>query len=165
VTAAVEIAEVGAERLDDLAPLYAALHEFHRGVSAVPLTEPLARAWAARRATYAGHLGGGRALVHLATRDGRPVGYAFTILHEAGDDTFPLAPGYAELYTLSVAADARGGGVGSALLDALDAALDARGVTSLVVAVMAANADAIRLYERRGLVAGEVLMYRVGRPA
>jgi hypothetical protein len=27
---------------------------------------------------------------------------------------------------------------------------------------MAANADAIRLYERRGLVAGEVLLYRLG---
>jgi ribosomal protein S18 acetylase RimI-like enzyme len=162
---AVEIAEVGVERLDELAPLYAALHEFHRGVSAVPLTEPLARAWAARRATYAEHLDAGRALVHLATLGGRPVGYAFTILHEAGDDTFPLAPGYAELYTLSVAAAARGRGVGSALLDAVDAALADRGVTSLVVAVMAANVDAIRLYERRGLVPGEVLLYRLGRPS
>jgi ribosomal protein S18 acetylase RimI-like enzyme len=164
VTAAVQIAEVGRDRLDDLEPLYAALHVSHRDVSAVTLTEPLSRAWAARRATYAEHLDAGRALVHVASRDGRPVGYAFTILHAAGDDTFPLAPGYAELYTLAVLPEARGRGIGTQLLDAVDAALDARGVASLVVAVMAANADAIRLYERRGLVAGEVLMYRL-RPA
>jgi ribosomal protein S18 acetylase RimI-like enzyme len=162
VTPPLVIDEVGRERLGDLEPLYAALHEFHRGVSAVPLTEPLARAWAARRATYEEHLGAGRAIVHVASLRGRPVGYAFTILHAAGDDTFPLAPGYAELYTLAVVPEARGGGIGSALLDAVDAALEVRGVTSLVVAVMAANADAIRLYERRGLVAGEVLLYRLG---
>jgi ribosomal protein S18 acetylase RimI-like enzyme len=158
------IATAGRERLDDLEPLYAALHAHHREVSAVPLTEPIPRAFAARRATYAEHLDAGRALLHLATVDGRDVGYAFTIVHESGDDTFPLAPRHAELYTLAVLPEARGRGVGTQLLDAVDAALDERGIGSLVVAVMADNAAAIRLYERRGLVPGELVLYRLRPP-
>lgn len=161
----VRVERAGRERLDDLEPLYGALHEHDRDGSPLPLTEPAARAWAARRATYEGHFDAGRALLHLAVgARGRPLGYAFTIVHEAGDDTFPLAPCYAELYSLVVLREARGAGIGTRLLDAVDAALDERGVRSLVVAAMVGNAAAIRLYERRGLVPVEVVMYRL-RPA
>jgi ribosomal protein S18 acetylase RimI-like enzyme len=49
------------------------------------------------------------------------------------------------------------------LLDAVDAELDARRVPHLTVAVMADNEAAIRLYRRRGLLPGELVMYRLGR--
>jgi ribosomal protein S18 acetylase RimI-like enzyme len=45
-------------------------------------------------------------------------------------------------------------------MDAVDELIAGLDVAALQVAVMADNADAIRLYERRGLVAGEILMYR-----
>ena len=100
-------------------------------------------------------------MLHLALQADRLVGYAFTVLHDGTDDTFQLAPRYAELYTLAVAPDARGGGIGTALLDAVDATLDELGITSLTVAVMTDNEAAIRLYRRRGLVPAELILMRV----
>ena len=163
MSGATEIVRVGAERVGDLRSLFLALHDHHRGVSEIPLTEPDDRAWSARAATYAGFFGDGSAILHLALRDGVAVGYAFTVVHDGTDDTFELAPRYAELYTLAVATEARGVGIGNQLLDALDATLDELGVESLTVAVMARNEAAIRLYRRRGLVPGELILYRIGR--
>ncbi|MGH2843136.1 MAG: GNAT family N-acetyltransferase [Solirubrobacteraceae bacterium] len=157
-----QISPGSVEEIPLLAHVFLSLHEHHRRVSAVAVTEPDERAWSARVTTYTQHLAHGRALLHLAQRGGRCLGYAFTILHPGSDDTFPLGAGYAELYTLAVLADERGSGIGSALLDALDAALDQRQITSLTVAVMCANAAAIRLYRRRGLVPAELIMYRIG---
>jgi ribosomal protein S18 acetylase RimI-like enzyme len=161
VSGDVEIVRAGVERLEDLRPLFLALHDHHRAVSEIPLTEPDDRAWAARLATYTGHFHQERAILHLAVRAGDVVGYAFTVLHDGTDDTFELAPRYAELYTLAVAPEARGDGIGTALLDAVDATLDDLGVGSLTVAVMTANDAAIRLYRRRGLVPGELVLYRL----
>ena len=93
------------------------------------------------------------------------MGYAFTVLHPGCDDTFPLGAGYAELYTLAVLRESRGLGIGTALLDAVDAALADAAIPNLTVAVMAQNDAAIRLYLRRGLVAGELTMYRIGAGA
>ena len=57
----------------------------------------------------------------------------------------------------------RGAGVGTALLDAVDrGARRARDVADLQVAVMAGNADALRLYERRGLRPAELVLFRFG---
>jgi ribosomal protein S18 acetylase RimI-like enzyme len=161
MTGDLEIVRAGSERIDDLRPLFLALHDHHRGVSAIPLTEPDDRAWAERVATYQGHFRDDHAVLHLAVRAGRVVGYAFTVLHDGTDDTFELAPRYAELYTLAVASDVRGGGIGTALLDAVDVTLHELGITSLTVAVMAANEAAIRLYRRRGLVPAELILMRV----
>ncbi len=78
------------------------------------------------------------------------------------DDTFPLGAGYGELYTLAVLPQSRGSGVGTALPDAVDAALADRAITNLTVALMAQNEAAIRLYRWRGLTPGELIMYRIG---
>lgn len=98
----------------------------------------------------------------VARRDGRCVGYAFIVLYRGSDDTFPLGAGYAELYTLAVLPEWRGSGIGTALLDAVDVALADRAIPNLTVAVMSENEAAIRLYRRRGLIPGEVIMYRMG---
>jgi ribosomal protein S18 acetylase RimI-like enzyme len=143
---------------------FLSMHEHHRSVSRVALTEPDERAWTARVSTYEEYFAQSRALLHMARLDGRCVGYAFTVLHPGSDDTFPLGAGYAELYTLAVLAELRRSGIGSALLNAVDAALADRAIPNLTVAVMAHNEAAIRLYRRRGLIAGELLMYRIGRP-
>ena len=156
------ISRAGADRLDDLRALFLALHEHHRRVTPrpIPLIASDDAAWAARREGYAQYLADGSGFLHVADRGGMAVGYAFTVLRDATDDTFPLAPRYAELYTLSVAPEARGSGIGSQLLDAVDELIAGLDVSALQVAVMADNEDAIRLYGRRGLVTGEILMYR-----
>ncbi len=157
----VTVAQCGADGVDDLRPLFLALHRHHRSVSDLPLVAD-DEAWRARRATYLAWFAEGRALLFVARAGETPVGYALLVWHEGADDTFPLAPRYAELYTLSVAEQARGAGVGTRLLDAVDEALAEAGDPPLAIAVMAGNADALRFYARRGLVPGEVLLYRFG---
>lgn len=156
------ISRAGAERLDDLRPLFGALHEHHRHVTPrpIPVVADDDAAWAARRASYLEMLEDGSGMLHVADDGDAAVGYAFTALRDATDDTFPLAPRYAELYTLSVAPDRRGAGIGSQLMDAVDDEIAGLGVSALQIAVMADNDDAIRLYQRRGLTVGEVLLYR-----
>jgi ribosomal protein S18 acetylase RimI-like enzyme len=58
----------------------------------------------------------------------------------------------AELATLAVLPEVRGQGVGSALLDAVEARLRDLGIHDMVIAVVTSNRDAMRLYERRGAV-------------
>ena len=158
------VAPAGVEAVDDLRPLFLALHRHHRSLVELPLVAD-DEAWRARRATYLEWFDEGRALLFVARAQDTPVGYALVVWHEGADDTFPLAPRYAELYTLSVAEEVRGAGVGGRLLDAVDDALADEGEPALVIAVMAGNADALRFYARRGVVPGEVLLYRFPRRA
>jgi ribosomal protein S18 acetylase RimI-like enzyme len=155
----VTVARVGVESIDDLRLLFLALHRHHRSVTDLPLVAE-DEAWLARRATYLAWFAEGRALLLVASAGRTLVGYALIVWHEGTDDTFPLAPRYAELYTLSVAEQARGAGIGGRLLDAVDEALAGEGDPPLVIAVMAGNSDALRFYDRRGLVPGELLLYR-----
>jgi ribosomal protein S18 acetylase RimI-like enzyme len=158
----IEIAAAGAERIDELEPLWLALHRHHRAVSAAPVVEDDDASWARRRAWYLEMLAGGEDVVLIAERDGRAVGYAFLHMHHGPDDTWPVGERWGEVVSLSVSPEERGAGVGTALLDAVDAELAARGVADLRVAVMAGNAAALRLYERRGLRPAELVLFRFG---
>jgi ribosomal protein S18 acetylase RimI-like enzyme len=149
--------------LEALEALWIALHHHHRTV--VPSTAMLVAddsvSWSRRRALYRGWMASGDALVLVARRGGAPVGYAVAHLLDGPDDTFAVGGRYAELYSLSVAPEARGGGVGTALMDALDAGLAELGIADLSVGVMAGNEDALRFYRRRGLVPVELVLWRV----
>ena len=162
VRTGVEINTGSVRDIPELRAAFLSFHQHHRALSRIALTEPDERAWTARVSTYEEYFADGRALLHLARLDGRCVGYAFTVLHPGSDDTFPLGAGYGELYTLAVLPEARGSGIGTALLDAVDAALADRAIQNLTVAVMTQNEPAIRLYRRRGLIPGELIMYRIG---
>jgi ribosomal protein S18 acetylase RimI-like enzyme len=162
--AACDISTGSVQDIPQLRTAFVSLHDHHRRLSTIALTEPDERAWTARVSTYKQYFDEERALLHLARADGDCVG-AFTVLHPGSDDTFPLAAGYAELYTLAVLPQSRGSGVGAALLDAVDEALADRAITNLTVAVMAQNEAAIRLCRRRGLIPGELIMYRIGPQA
>ena len=158
----VAIVRAGAERVDELEPLWLALHHHHREVAAQPVVADDAASWARRRAWYLEMLAGGEDVLLIAERDGRPVGYGFLHLHHGPDDTWPVDGRWGELVSLSVAFEERGAGVGTKLLDAVDAELEARGVRDLQVAVMAGNAEALRLYQRRGLRPAELVLFRFG---
>jgi ribosomal protein S18 acetylase RimI-like enzyme len=56
----------------------------------------------------------------------------------------------ARLYSIAVAAGARGSGIGAALVGAAEAAGARRGATRMRLEVRADNAGAVRLYERQG---------------
>jgi ribosomal protein S18 acetylase RimI-like enzyme len=63
---------------------------------------------------------------------------------------FPIrSPSFA---TLVVLPTHRGQHIGSALIDAAECRLRELGVEDMVIGVVATNADALRLYERRGAV-------------
>jgi GNAT superfamily N-acetyltransferase len=145
------------ERFEDLAPLWRVLYEHHCAL-APHLRDrevPFERAWETRRGLDREWL---RAEPHsfvLAAQDaGRLIGYAFVRVRSghgvaaAWSASHPLA----ELVTLVVVPDARGRGVGSMLLDAVEARLRELGVEDMAIAVLTTNAHAARLYERRGAV-------------
>jgi ribosomal protein S18 acetylase RimI-like enzyme len=160
------ITRAGAEALDRLRPLWLALHHHHQRVGGErlgPYVDDDA-SWRARRTLYTGFLAeGGFAL--LAEEDGDLVGYAMVAIKTSTetelDDTWVSGARVGEIETLVVSPAARGGGVGSALLDAIDAELAAAGIEDVLIAAFVTNVDAIRLYERRGFRPASLYMIRL----
>jgi ribosomal protein S18 acetylase RimI-like enzyme len=156
------VAFAGAERVDEVRGMWLALHQHERGVAAsIPFTDD-ARSWRRRRALYVRSLEREEGFLAFTRNGSRVVGYAFVLLEEGSDDTFRLGERFAELYSLSVARECRGRGIGTWLLDFVDAELASRGIRDLRVAVMVGNSGAQRLYERRGLQPAETILYRFG---
>jgi ribosomal protein S18 acetylase RimI-like enzyme len=155
------IALAGPERIDELGPLWLQLHHHHERVSRVqPFVDDEA-SWAARRRGYVDILAHGGFIVVAEAEDGL-VGYALVKIHDDGpDDSWAIEDRFGEVWTLVVDERARGRGIGSALLDAVDEELAHRGIHDLMIGVMEGNDDARRLYERRGLVPGWMQLYRV----
>jgi ribosomal protein S18 acetylase RimI-like enzyme len=161
-SAPVAISEIGIARLHEVRDLWLALHRYHQEIGSQPLVADEDAAWARRRALYGEWLNDGEALVLLAERDATPVAYAVVHWQNGPDDTFPLGTRWAEIYSLAVAPAARGQGIGSLLLDAIDTRLTALGISDISVAAMVENEAALRLYQRRGFVPREVVLYRFG---
>jgi GNAT superfamily N-acetyltransferase len=101
------------------------------------------RAW---RDWAAGRWRGGTAVVFAGfAGDGTPVGTATGAEYEA-------EPSVAHVYAMWVAPDARGAGVGRALLEAVSGWARARGCHRLVLAVTESNETARRFYGAFGFV-------------
>jgi ribosomal protein S18 acetylase RimI-like enzyme len=160
------IARAGAEALERLAPLWLVLHHHHQAVGGEALGPYVDddASWRARRELYEGFLARGGFLL-LAERDGELIGYATVAISPVAEtlmpDTWRTGDRVAEIETLCVAADARGAGVGSALLDRIDAELEAEGVRDVLIGALVTNTDAIRLYERRGFRPAWLYMLRL----
>jgi ribosomal protein S18 acetylase RimI-like enzyme len=141
-------------RLDEVAPLWKAMVEHHRELTAgqLPVRSP-DEAWRRRRLEYDAWLSGGRAWLLLAvdatSPQQAPDGYAVIRLADSGA-TWDLGEAVGELESLAVAARARGRGIGTMLLEAGRELLRSRGVDYWSVTVAAGNTGAIRLYEREG---------------
>ncbi len=136
--------------LDLIEPLWNALREHHSSVTP-DLGDPRSRreSWQRRRRQYEGWLAGQDAFLLLAERDGEQLGYAMVQTRE-GSPTWPLSERAGEIETLSVRPGERGGGTGSALLDAVRKELATRGITELSLHVVHTNSDAMRFYQRHG---------------
>lgn len=115
--------------------------------AAVPV-RPSDESWELERAEMLTELAGeGFALV--ARKDARPVGYAFVCI-EGPDPVWYTGDKHALLATLVVDEAERGDGVGSALMDAVDAELERRGVEDVEIGVDTGNKVAAHLYTSRG---------------
>jgi ribosomal protein S18 acetylase RimI-like enzyme len=162
----IEITRAGAEALDRLRGLWLELHHHHQAVGGAALGPYVDddASWAARRALYKGFFAGGGFAV-LAERAGELIGYAMVAIKTSEetelDDTWRAAARVAEIETMSVAPAERGAGIGSALLDRVDAELEAEGIRDVLIAAFVTNADAIRLYERRGFRPASLYMIRL----
>ena len=144
--------------IDEIAPLWKALldHVAELPDAIVPI-RPFEQSWPIERREMRETLAGD-AFVLVARRGGAVAGYAFVAI-EGPDPVWYTGDLRAELRHLSVADGERGNGVGTALLDAMDAELERRGVEDVEIGVDTANHDAVRLYERRGFRADFHIFY------
>ena len=118
---------------------------------------PSEESWELERAEMlAGLAGGSFALV--ARQDGCIAGYAFVCV-EGPDPVWYTGDRHATLESLCVDESRRGTGVGGALLDAVDAELERRGVDDVEIGVDTGNEVATRLYESRGYRADFRIFY------
>jgi ribosomal protein S18 acetylase RimI-like enzyme len=153
----IEIAHGTVDDLPRLEPLWVSVHHQHE--ASMPELGPYVSdetTWRERRALYEELFRKPGTFLLLATEGHELVGYALVHTTAPADtwtgDTWATGDAIAELESLAVAPDRRGAGIGSALLDAVDAELEARGVPDVVVGALPGNEGAIRLYERRGFL-------------
>jgi ribosomal protein S18 acetylase RimI-like enzyme len=156
----VTISEIGVDRLDSLRELWLALHRHHAAIGSQPLVTDEDLSWQRRRALYESWLLSQQAFVLIAGTCDEPVGYAVVRLHDGPDDTYPVGASWAEIYSLSVDPQARGHGIGTLLLDAIDERLTALGIHDVTISAMVENESALRLYQRRGFVPRELMLWR-----
>jgi ribosomal protein S18 acetylase RimI-like enzyme len=144
----------GADRIGDVEPVYRSLYAHHVEVSTWrPGPERGADvAWERRRGRYAKTLADPGGILLLAERDGRVIGALIGEVEDnpEGSDTFEIPERVAHLHDVAVLPEARGGGVGHALMERFEAELRSRGVVSYGLDVMAGNDGARRFYEALG---------------
>jgi ribosomal protein S18 acetylase RimI-like enzyme len=138
-----------------LEPLWVAVHHVHQ--ESMPELAPYvsdAETWAERRALYEAVFEKPDTVLLLAYDGEELVGYALShvlALEETWiGDTWRTGRRVAELESLAVRPSHRGRGIGSALLDRIDEALEAQGIRDVFVGALAGNEGALRLYARRG---------------
>lgn len=140
-----------AEDIDRLEPLWEALRAHHASLPEMPPTRTPEDSWSYRRSKYRDWLSKEDTTLLLAERGGgeEVIGYAMLTLG-TGAATWDVGDHVVEVETLSVSADARGQGVGRALLDVAAQVAREAGAATLAVGVAHTNAEAIRFYEREG---------------
>jgi GNAT superfamily N-acetyltransferase len=121
-----QIVRGDASRLDDVGPLFKAMHEHHRagGPRVLPFRSS-EEAWDPRRPHYEALLSSGRGHLLLAEDGSRVIGYAMV--------------------------SERGQGVGRALMEAACAVMRELGADEVMLYVLDGNESALRFYERLGL--------------
>jgi ribosomal protein S18 acetylase RimI-like enzyme len=153
--AAVRIVRGSAKDIPALEPLWVGVHHAH--AASMPELAPYvtdAETWAERRALYESVLEKPDTVLLLAFDGAELVGYVLSHVLPLDEtwigDTWRTGQRIAELESLAVSASHRGQGIGSALLDAMDEALEAQGIRDVFVGALAGNEGALRLYARRG---------------
>jgi len=161
------IERLAPEDVDVLRPLWLVLRDHHGSLTEDwgPLRED-DDSWERRRRDYASWLTEPDAFCLVARRrsDGPALGYAVVTVN-SGSPTWATVERFGYLETLSVLPTARGAGIGTALLDAVQANLSALGVARVELTMVARNDAARRFYERAGFDVRFVTMVRDGPAA
>lgn len=155
--AAFAVVSVPKDRLDHLQPVWLALYEHHTALTPHLRDRevPFEQAWKSRREIEKQWLASEPESFILAVQDtGRYVGYAFVRVRPGAGfaASWRASDPLAELAILVVLPELRGQGVGSMLLDAVEARLRALMIEDMTIGVITTNTKAMRLYERRGAV-------------
>ncbi len=142
----------GADCIDLLEPLWLHLFDHHRSVgdAGIRVVER-EQSWPRRRRLYHELFTEPDTFVVLAERSDQPIGYALCHLRHGADDTWDTGDVLGEVETLVLSADARGEGVGTALMDAAEAELGRRGAVDIITAVLEGNDRARDFYLQRGM--------------
>lgn len=150
----IEIVRGGAERIDDLEPLWAALNEHHVAIAPELASLGPVRtrdgSWRVRRADYERWLAAPDSLVLVAEDDGRPVGYAL-VTFRGPEEAWASGERIGVVQTLSVLPSHRGAGLGTRLLEAAFDGMRELGAGEVEITTLDANVDSQRFYERFGL--------------
>jgi ribosomal protein S18 acetylase RimI-like enzyme len=154
-----EIVRADASRVDDLHPLWLELRSHQGAVTREwgPLRSS-GEGWARRSATYRDILDEGGTLL-LAVDGAELVGYAICEVEQGGSPTWAWPKDFLAIVDLVVAESGRRGGVGSALMEAIEDEARERGVDALDVMSAAPNEAARRFYEKHGFRA-DLVTYR-----
>jgi ribosomal protein S18 acetylase RimI-like enzyme len=159
------IISAGADRLDDLEPVYRALYEHHVAVTTWrPAPERgVDVAWQRRRGRWEGTLKSADGLVLVAERGGLVVGALIGEVENPaeGSDTFAVPTSTAHVHDIAVLPEAQGRGVGRALMERFEQELRERGVASYGLEVMAGNDAALAFYATLGLQVAQTTLYKV----
>lgn len=151
---AIVIERGGVDDVPALRALWLELHHHHAEIA--PQSGEFVddeTSWRVRSASYREWLADPRSFVLLARAGDRLVGYALVRVMQAGPDltdSWRVPDVIAEIETMLVTAEVRRAGLGSRLLDEIDAELERQGITEVIVGLMPGNDGAQRLYERRG---------------
>jgi len=151
------VVSVPEDRLDDLQPVWRALYEHHTALTPHLRDRevPFEHAWRSRREIERGWFASEpESFVLAAQETDRYVGYAF-VRARAGAGfaaSWSASDPLAELAILVVLPEMRGQGIGSMLLDAVEARLREHMIEDMTIGVITTNTEAMRLYERRGAV-------------
>lgn len=134
-----------------LRPFWLLLHEHHQSVA--PELAPFvstSESWAHRERQYKQAMAGDW-FGFIAQLDTVDVGYLICAKRPMDwQATFDLPPKLWELLTLVVHPKARGAGIGSALLDAMDEKIAGTDTKTKLVGAVPANKRAVSLYQSRG---------------
>ena len=159
------IERVGAERIEEMGPLYLALHEHHAAIRP-QLAGASARdaddSWRRRRRHYESWLAqpGAFALLGRPAGGGDPLVFAVVTVEDAFD-SWDCGERIGDVHDIAVLPAARGAGLGAELLARVAAELAADGVSHYRLLVLDGNDDAVRFYERAGMTT--VVQQMLGR--
>jgi ribosomal protein S18 acetylase RimI-like enzyme len=149
------VVSVPTDRLEGLQPLWRVLYEHHMALTPHlrDRVRPYEQTWKEHeRLMQEWLVTEPDSFVLGAEEAGRYLGYAFVRVRPSAlfAVSWSASDPLAELAILAVLPEARGKGVGSALLDAVEARLRELQIKDMVIDVITTNTDAMRLYERRG---------------
>lgn len=150
--AGVTISRAGIERVPELEPLFHALNDHQTRVAPTLANLPPRashEAWLRRRTKYEQWLEKPGAFLLVAEHP-EPIGFALVSLGE-GYDGWQSPERIADLHDFTVLPEKRRRGVGTMLMDAVEAELLAAGISYCRLRVIGKNLDALRFYEARGL--------------